>query len=116
MANTVFFAWQLDTTSEGNKAFIWSALQKAAVDCANNTQPEMSPRPERDTQGLAGTPNIVETIFRRIRECSMFVADVSFVAATAAGKKMPNPNVMLELGFAVRSIGWERTILVFNDA
>lgn len=89
---------------------------KKTAACADQTEAELSPRPERDIEGLAGTPNIVETIFRRIAACSVFVADVSFVAATGGGKKIPNPNVLLELGFAVRSIGWERTILVFNNA
>jgi hypothetical protein len=46
----------------------------------------------------------------------VFVADLSFVGATPDGKKLPNPNVLIELGFAARSIGWERTILVINNA
>ncbi len=116
MSNAVFFAWQSDTPSTDNKQFIWDALQKAAALCANETLLELSPRPEKDTDGLAGTPNIVATIFKRIQQCSMFLADVSFIATSANGKNIPNPNVMLELGFAVRSIGWERTLLVFNNA
>lgn len=116
MANTVFFAWQLDTPSEHNKKFIWEALTSAAQNTTMKGRPELSPRPETDTQGVPGTPNIVQTIFKRIRACSVFVADLSFVGSTANGKQIPNPNVLIELGFAVRSIGWERTILVLNNA
>jgi hypothetical protein len=115
MANTVFFAWQLDTPSEFNKKFIWEALQSAALHMGTGSLPEMSPRPEKDTEGVPGTPNIVHTIFKRIAECSAFVADITFIAKSEAGKKTPNPNVLLELGYAVRSIGWDRTILVLND-
>ena len=114
MADTVFFAWQLDTPSELNKDFIWSALQDAANHLAT-AQPELSPRPEKDTEGASGNPNIVETVFRRISECSIFVADLTLVAKTAKGKKTPNPNVLLELGYAARCIGWNKTILVMNS-
>lgn len=116
MPNTIFFAWQLDTSSEQNKDFIWKALQDAAINLADKAQPELSPRPEKDTEGVSGNPNIVQTIFKRIRECSIFVADLTFIAETTKGKKTPNPNVLLELGYAARSIGWDRTILVMNSA
>jgi hypothetical protein len=116
MPNTVFFAWQLDTPSEQNKAFIWNALIDAIQATNPSAHPELSPRPEADTQGVPGTPNIVETIFNRIRACSVFVADISFVGSTPRGKKRPNPNVLIELGFAARSVGWNRTILVLNSA
>lgn len=116
MPNTVFFAWQLDTASEHNKAFIWRAIVDAAQSAGADTRPEMSPRPESDTQGIPGSPNIVETIFSRIRQCAVFVADVSFVGNTPNGRQTPNPNVLIELGFAARSIGWDRTILVMNSA
>jgi hypothetical protein len=116
MPNTVFFAWQLDTPSEHNKKFIWEALQHATKSADATGRPELSPRPETDIQGIAGSPNITETIFKRICECSVFVADLSFIGSTTGGKKIPNPNVLIELGFAARSIGWHRTILVLNEA
>lgn len=116
MSNTIFFAWQLDTPSDLNKTFIWGALQEAAAHLAGDAQPELAPRPEKDTEGVSGNPNIVETIFRRISECSIFLADLTFVATTPNGKKTPNPNVLLELGYAARCVGWDRTILVMNNA
>jgi hypothetical protein len=118
VANTAFFAWQLDTPSEHNKRFIWKALVQATQKVAEVREAELSPRPESDTQGVPGTPNIVQTIFERIRQCSVFVADMSFVGTTSGGrgKKIPNPNVLIELGYASRSIGWDRTVLVLNEA
>ena len=116
MANTVFFAWQLDTKIEDNRSFIWESIKLACAQLENEATPELSPRPERDTEGVPGTPNIVQTIFGKIDECSIFVADVSFIAKTNGGKLIPNPNVLLELGYAVKTIGWERTILVLNNA
>lgn len=116
MPNIIFFAWQLDTPSELNKKFIWDALEQATAGSTIAAVPELSPRPEMDTQGIPGSPNIVQTIFERIRNCSVFIADLSFVATTDQDKKIPNPNVLIELGFAARSIGWDRTILVLNTA
>lgn len=116
MANTVFFAWQADTQTGNNKTFIWDAIEEAAKHCTILGQPELSPRPEVDTKGVPGTPNIVETIFRRIGECSVFIADLTFIGSSSNGRKMSNPNVLLELGFAAKSIGWDRTILVMNGA
>ncbi|MEQ1772994.1 MAG: hypothetical protein ABL891_04340 [Burkholderiales bacterium] len=115
MANTVFFAWQLDTPSDQNKTFIWNALERATSTAEASASLESSPRPESDTSGVAGTPNIVETIFRRIRDCAIFVADLTFTANSESGKLSPNPNVLIELGYAARSVGWERTILVINE-
>lgn len=78
--------------------------------------PELSPRPEKDTEGVSGSPNIVQTIFRKIDECSIFIGDVTFIAKTESKKYLPNPNVLLELGYAVKTVGWERTILILNSA
>lgn len=116
MANSVFFAWQLDTKAEDNRAFIWDCIKSACFKLKNDALPELSPRPEKDTDGVSGTPNIVQTIFKKIDECSIFVADVTFIAQTESNKYIPNPNVLLELGYAVKSIGWERTVLVLNNA
>jgi hypothetical protein len=116
MEHTAFFAWQLDTPPDQNKTFIWNALHEATAAAASSAIPEQSPRPESDTGGVPGSPNIVETIFKRIRNCAFFVADLTFTAKSDSGKLVPNANVLIELGYAARSIGWERTILVLNQS
>jgi hypothetical protein len=116
MAHSAFFAWQLDTSAEHNKKFIWDALVQATSRTTSSTMAEAAPRPESDTAGLPGSPNIVATVFERIAQCAFFVADFSFVAESPSRNKLPNPNVAIELGFAARSLGWNRTILVINNA
>ena len=79
---------------------------------------------DRDTQGVFGSPDIVETIFSKIDDCDIFVADVSAVTTypvldsegipTDRIKATPNPNVLLELGYAVRVLGWENVICIMN--
>lgn len=116
MPNSIFFAWQSDTNPSENRTFIWNAIVDACKVLANNSVPEQSPRPEKDTIGVSGSPNIVQTIFRKIDHCAMFIADVTFVAKSEKSRLVPNPNVLLELGYAVKTVGWERTILVLNSA
>src|SRR5690606_16243359 len=70
---------------------------------------------DRDTLGIAGSPDIAVSIFAKIASADVFVADVSIVNGQNDGRQTPNPNVLFELGFAVAELGWENVILVMND-
>ena len=69
---------------------------------------------DRDTAGVAGSPSISDSIFAKVAQADVFVADVTIVNPRAKGKPTANPNVLVELGFAVASLGWERIILIQN--
>lgn len=77
---------------------------------------------DRDTKGEYGSPDIAQTIFSKIDDCDIFIADVSAVCQYETTDKdgnkkvkyMPNPNVMLELGYATHVVGWENVICVLN--
>ena len=69
---------------------------------------------DRDTQGEPGSPDIAETILDKIDACDMFVGDVSIISDLGAAKPTPNPNVLIELGYAARRLGWDRITSVFN--
>jgi hypothetical protein len=71
---------------------------------------------DSDTQGAPGHPPIVETILRKIDAARVFVADMTFVAARPAGGRSPNPNVLIEYGWALKTHTHERIILVMNTA
>ena len=112
----VFYSWQSDTDTSANKNFINDCLKNAIKE--NTKYIEV----ERDTQNVLGAKEIDRTIFEKINNADVFVADISFVAVyikeNSEGKKVkkiPNSNVMLELGYAAGKIGWERVILVFNE-
>jgi hypothetical protein len=121
MELTVFYAWQNDTPGQFNRFFIREMLEGASKSIRNDASVEDSPRIDNDTRGVAGTPEITSTIFSKIKQCAVFVADLTFVgASTSMGlnsgqKLLPNPNVMLELGFAAATVGWERIIAVMNE-
>jgi hypothetical protein len=112
----VFYSWQSDLPGSTNRSFIQDALEKAAKTIRKDESIKIAPVIVRDTQGLSGSPNIVTAIFDKIRECQVFVCDVSIINQSQEGKPTPNPNVLVELGYAIGLLGWERIILVMNSA
>ena len=69
---------------------------------------------DRDTKGVGGTPGIVDIIFKKIRSCDIFVWDATIISN--APRYTPNPNVLLELGYAFAVIGEGRIIGIMNEA
>jgi hypothetical protein len=69
---------------------------------------------DRDTMNLYGTPDIADSIFLKIARSKIFVADVSIINTAEGDRKCPNPNVLIELGFAARVLGWERIFCIYN--
>lgn len=121
MAHTVFYSWQTDTSAKDCRSFIEKALTKAIEQLAQDISIDEAIREEgltldKDTKGVAGTPPIVDTIFRKIDAAGAFVADVTFVGKRLDGRPTPNPNVLLEYGWALKSRGYARIICVMNTA
>lgn len=118
-APTVFYSWQSDLERTLTRDVIHAAAALATDRFAARVSLEDAPRLDHDTQDEAGAPAISETIFRKIASCAIFVADVSYIGKSEPSrgkkqKKLPNPNVLLELGYATATIGWERVVLVMN--
>jgi hypothetical protein len=75
---------------------------------------DIEPVIDRDTAGVPGSPDIAKTIFEKIATADVVVADVSIINAKHGGRPTPNPNVLVEVGYAFHAISDERVILVFN--
>lgn len=118
---TVFYAWQSDSPSKTNRNFIQAALEKAVKALASKGSIAIDPVVDRDTRSVAGAPKIAETIFSKIDTAAVFVADVTIVCkilgeTAEEGKSLPNPNVMVELGYALKVLEDKRLVLVANTA
>lgn len=111
-APTVFYSWQSDSPGGINRWLIRDAL-KAAIDQLG-IKGEQALRLDHDTKDEAGTPDIPYVVCEKISSSAIMVADVTLVGATSEGKGLPNPNVMVELGYGAHCLGWERIILVMN--
>lgn len=131
----IFWSWQSDTHQPSNRYFVRDVLGNLAktLNGVDDTAEE-SDRPvdteederaetddafvsvDHDTKGLGGSPRIAERILEKIAAAAVFVADVTPVAKVPGGKLVPNPNVMIELGYALHVLGEERIVLVANRA
>jgi hypothetical protein len=121
MAHTVFYSWQTDAPAKDCRNFIERALVKAIERLAQDISIDNAIRQEglaldKDTKGVAGTPPIVDTIFQKIDAAGAFVADVTFVGKRLDGRPTPNPNVLLEYGWALKSRGHSKIVCVMNTA
>lgn len=113
MIEKVFYSWQSDSPGNTNRNLISTALDKAIEEVRSDKSIEVEPVIDRDTLGLSGSPDISQSIFSKIDQSSAFVCDVSILDSEAK-KPSPNPNVLIELGYAVKVLGWNRVILVMN--
>ena len=82
---------------------------------------EPSPRIDKDTKDVPSIPDVANTILEKIQGSDCFLCDISFIGTTGAAagvrqEPLPNPNVMMELGYALSELGWERIILIINTA
>ena len=115
MRKIVFYSWQSDLPNPINRGFIQDALEKAANAITSDEGVDIEPVIDRDTQGIPGSPDIASTIFAKITAADVFVADISITSRPEKGRPTPNPNVLIELGYAFKALGHERVILVFNQ-
>ncbi len=121
MALSIFYSWQTDSPSSTNRNFIEDALKRAIkqlnadAEIVNSTRNE-SLALDKDTKGLPGMPPIAQSLFDKIDGCAVFVPDLTFVAKTGGGRPTPNPNVLIEFGWALKSQGNSRIVPVMNTA
>jgi hypothetical protein len=116
MSSTIFYAWQSDSDEKVNRYFIRDALKAAITSLSRDEKVEEAPRLDHDTKDVPGSPSIVEAILSKITQASVFVADVTLVAKTLDNTLVPNPNVMLELGYAVAKLTDRQVLTVMNEA
>ena len=110
----VFYSWQSDLPKETTENAIRICLKQATAEIEKQNC-DIKFNLDEATRNYSGCPDIPSTIFEKIQKCDIFIADLSTISEkNQQGKKTPNPNVLIELGFAIKSIGWERILLMFN--
>ncbi|MFM6012669.1 MAG: hypothetical protein ACKO99_18795 [Dolichospermum sp.] len=131
---TVFYSWQCDLPKETNQGIIQGAIRIAS----NKLEDEFKETDlhiiiDEATSNLPGSPHIPSAIFDKISSADAFICDITTInkeaietiknlQATEGRTKpqevrtVPNPNVMIELGYAIALLGWERIIMLFNTS
>jgi hypothetical protein len=127
---TIFYSWQSDSPSSVNRSFIEEALKQAIDNLKSDATVVPVVREsiielDKDTQGVPGSPPIADTILRKIEKCTAFVADLTLVGESLPAlasrvefrkRLFPNPNVLIEYGYALRCHGHDNIIAVLNTA
>ncbi|MGZ0708959.1 hypothetical protein ACWPKO_11550 [Coraliomargarita sp. W4R53] len=115
----IFYSWQSDSPNGVNRRFIREALDEAIAQIKWKDTVFESPRVDSGMEGISGTPEVASVMFDKISESSLFVGDMTLVGLVKSekeDKKVSNPNVTLELGYAAGILGWGRVICVMNEA
>jgi hypothetical protein len=121
----VFWSWQFDTPAETGRHFVRNVLGDAiAVLKEPGEVEEPSEREEAlRLERVDGASDLAPTIFKKIDQAAVFIADVTLVgerpasAVSATGarpKKLINSNVAIEYGFALRALTEARILMVQN--
>ncbi|MGO9571299.1 MAG: hypothetical protein ACLP5H_27555 [Desulfomonilaceae bacterium] len=117
MSFTIFYAWQSDTENAVNRSCIEKAADMALKEIALDLELVECPRMDQATQDVAGMCDIASSIMEKIKTADVFLADMTLVGTIEkSGRKTPNPNVLFELGYAVRHLDWESIVPVMNLA
>src|SRR5262245_32315460 len=108
----IFYSWQTDLPNATNRGFIQTAIESAANAIHNDESIKYEPVIDRYTFVVPGSPDIANTIFEKIDKSQIFVADISIINSSSSSRKTPNPNVLIELGYAIKKLGLDRIIMV----
>jgi hypothetical protein len=112
----IFYSWQSDAPRKTNHDFIGDSLREAAERVKRSSGQELEVLD--GARGEPGTPALADTILSRIAAADIYVADISLVyqVDNSDGKRLsPNPNVAIELGYAIASLSLARVVSVQNE-
>ncbi len=115
----IFFCWQDHLEPKLHRFLIRGALNAAIGRVQDELPPEANCvlRQDSDTMNRAGSVEISNAILDKINSSTVVIGDVT---PTMINKEnnwfYPNPNVLLEIGYAARAIGWNRVICLLNKA
>ena len=129
----IFWAWQFDLPGKIARHFIRNALEIAIAEI-NQTEDIDEPdeafqegklQLDYGRKNLKGSPDLALEILKKIDAAGVFVGDVTPVGRGAPhrtdegvesdGKALMNPNVAIELGYALKSKGTDHVLMVMNS-
>jgi len=115
----IFWSWQSDTHGKTGRHFVKKSIETAINELKSEIILDESIRDleiDHDRKGVSGSPDLAKTILDKISNSIVFIADVTPVGETPDGKKkILNPNVGIELGFALSEITDTRVLMVLNE-
>jgi hypothetical protein len=113
----IFWSWQSDSPGNIGRHFVREALETTLTELNQELQIHESDRLEldHDRKGVAGSPDLVATILKKIDESDVFIADVTPVGKNIeTDRPLLNSNVAIELGYALAKLSDARLLMVLN--
>ena len=125
----VFWSWQSDTPGKIGRHFIRDALttaieqlkQAPEIDEPIEREARSAMHLDQDRKGISGSPDLARVILEKIEHAAVFVADVTAIGivpdndnAAKPAKKLINPNVAIELGYALHALSDRSFLMVMN--
>lgn len=114
MTIKIFYSWQSDLENYKNRTFIKKSLDSVAKTIKAENSLSLNLQIDSDSREEMGTPDLSAKIFEKIDNCDIFIADISIINYSSSSRIMPNPNVLLELGYAIKTLGWDRILCIYN--
>lgn len=116
----VFWSWQSDVPGRISRHFVRDALTEAigtlkqAPDIEEPTREAL--HLDHDRQGIPGSPDLAPTIFAKIDQSAVFVADVTLTGHCVGenDKKFINSNVAIEYGYALQALSDRKILMIQN--
>lgn len=119
MVHHIFFSWQSDTANAVGRSMIEKCLERAIGQVQADAEVDLADRElvmDKDTLDVPGSPPIADTIFSKIDKAAVFLSDLTYISRRPNSGGIPNPNVLIEHGWALKSLGSRRVISVMNIA
>lgn len=127
----VFWSWQSDTPGKIGRHFVRAALEDAIailkeppeIEEPSEGDARVALHLDHDRKDVSGSPDLAPTIFTKIEQTAVFVADVTLVGiVTSLGaiakereaKKLINSNVAIEYGYALHAVSSDSILMVQN--
>lgn len=76
MLMKIFYSWQSDLPNKCNRGFVEDCIKRTIKKYKDTITIDA----DRDVQNNTGSPDIANTIFDKIDECDLFIADISIIA------------------------------------
>ncbi len=110
----IFYSWQSDLDPKTNRNFIERCL-KSIIKNYTQKSSKANLLIDQATRNESGSADIPKSIFSKIEKSDIFVADITIINKSSKFRPMPNPNVLIELGYAASHIGWDKIICINNS-
>ena len=107
---TLFYSWQADNQEVNNCISKSIEISEKELNLRG-----LCLHVDQDSRDRIGTTSIGDEVLKKIRECDVFLADLTPVTeyeSNGVTKLVPNSNVIFEYGYAKGTIGMSRCILV----